>query len=262
MTQFPRLSNREWDVLKLLLQGKSNKLIASSLNVSIRTVEFHLKNIYSKFQVSSRIELILKLGNTTGEFEIGKLGRSTVVGKGETAENRDKPNLWMIWAIPFKETVSIIGKELRMINIANLKRTFTGVITAFVTVLLWGFVWKYSPNLSIPLIIVLATSGLIVGAIGKQKSESPLKVLFSVVLGAGLSPFVAIPLMVLAVFPIGTIAVNLGVLDLSQFSTETATNLAMGTLFFLWLVSSIGLGVVLLKILVSKNGHGELERSV
>lgn len=260
MAQFPRLSNREWDVLKLLLQGKSNKLIASSLYISVRTVEFHLKNIYAKFQVSSRIELILKLGNTTGEFEIEKLGHSTVVGKGETAENRDKPNLWMIWAIPFKETVSIIGKELEMKNIANLKCAFTGVITALI------FVWKYSPNLSIPLIIVLVISGLIVGAIGKQQGESSLKVLFSVVLGAGLSPFIAIPLMALAVFPLGTIAVNLGILDLPQFSTKTATNLAMGALFSLWLISSIGLGVVLLKAsqkirFQPRNNHGQFERT-
>ena len=55
MAQFNKLSNREWEVAKLLLQGKSNKLIASALGISDRTVEFHLKNIYAKFQVSSRI---------------------------------------------------------------------------------------------------------------------------------------------------------------------------------------------------------------
>jgi DNA-binding CsgD family transcriptional regulator len=262
MAQFPRLSNREWDVLKLLLQGKSNKLIALSLDISIRTVEFHLKNIYAKFQVRSRIELILKLGNTTGEFEIEKLGYSTVVGKGEIAENRDKPNLWMIWAIPFKETVSIIGKELNMKNIANVKPVFMGVITALIAVLLGGFVWKYSPNLSFPLIIVLAVSGLIVGVIGKRQGESLIKVLFSVALGTGLSPLIAIPLMVLAVFPIGAAVVNHGIIDLSKFSTETATNLAMSILFSLWLISSVGLGVVLLKVFISKRSHGKLERSV
>jgi DNA-binding CsgD family transcriptional regulator len=262
MAQFPRLSNREWDVLKLLLQGKSNKLIAFSLDISIRTVEFHLKNIYAKFQVSSRVELILKLGNTTGEFETEILGSSTVVGKGETAENRGKPNLWMIWAIPFKETVSIIGKELKMKNTANFKRAFVGIITIIIAVLLWGFVWKYSPNLSIPLVTVLATSGVIVGLIGKKQGQSSLKVLFSVVVGTGLSPFIAIPLMALAVFPLGTIAVNLGILDLSRFSTETATNLAMGILFSLWMISSIGFGVVLLKIFISRSSHGKLERSV
>ena len=56
MEQFNELSNREWDVAKLLLEGKSNKLIALSLGSSDRTVEFHLKNIYTKLQVSTRVE--------------------------------------------------------------------------------------------------------------------------------------------------------------------------------------------------------------
>ena len=56
------LSRREKEVVGLLLQGKSNKQIALSLGVSERTVEFHLRNIYNKTQVSSRVELILKLG--------------------------------------------------------------------------------------------------------------------------------------------------------------------------------------------------------
>ena len=59
MAEFNRLSNREVDVIKLILEGKSNKQIAASLCISVRTVEFHLKNIYAKFVVASRIELIL-----------------------------------------------------------------------------------------------------------------------------------------------------------------------------------------------------------
>ena len=78
MTQAVRLSKREWEVVKLLLQGKSNKLIASSLGISDRTVEFHLKNIYIKHQVNSRVELIFILANTTGEADVEKLGCSTV----------------------------------------------------------------------------------------------------------------------------------------------------------------------------------------
>ena len=55
MQQSPRLSNRERETLQLLLEGKSNKLIALDMKVSERTIEFHLKNIYSKFQVNSRM---------------------------------------------------------------------------------------------------------------------------------------------------------------------------------------------------------------
>ena len=67
MKQMNKLSRRELEVLHLLLQGKSNKLIALALDISDRTVEFHLKNVYAKFQVSSRMELVLKLGNTPGD---------------------------------------------------------------------------------------------------------------------------------------------------------------------------------------------------
>ena len=66
MAQSNQLSSREQEVVKLLLEGKSNKLIASALGISDRTVEFHLKNIYAKYQVSSRMELVLKLGQSTG----------------------------------------------------------------------------------------------------------------------------------------------------------------------------------------------------
>jgi DNA-binding CsgD family transcriptional regulator len=106
MTQFPQLSNREQEVIQHLLEGKSNKLIASSLGVSDRTVEFHLKNIYVKFEVSSRVELILKLGD------------STVAGKAEVAENRDGLNL-RNWATSLREAVSRIGKEFKMKNSSN-----------------------------------------------------------------------------------------------------------------------------------------------
>jgi len=98
MAQFNKLSNREWEVAKLLLQGKSNKLIASALGISDRTVEFHLKNIYAKAEVSSRTELILKLGQSTctGKGEIAENrhepGQSTVENMGEITENRDQSN--------------------------------------------------------------------------------------------------------------------------------------------------------------------------
>ncbi len=106
MPQFPQLTNREQEVIQQLLEGKSNKLIASSLSVSIRTVEFHLKNIYAKFEVSSRVELILKLGY------------STVADKAEVAENRDRLNL-RNWVTSLIEAVSRIGKELKMENSSN-----------------------------------------------------------------------------------------------------------------------------------------------
>jgi len=106
MAQSDNLSSREWQVANLLLEGKSNKLIASSLGISESTVEFHLKNIYAKFQVSSRMELVIKLG------------QSTVAGKGEIAENRDWLNL-RNWAASLREIVSKFSEELKMANEIN-----------------------------------------------------------------------------------------------------------------------------------------------
>ena len=135
MAEINKLSNREWDVAKLLLQGKSNKLIASSLGISERTVEFHLKNIYAKFQVSSRIELILKMGNATGRLETEKLGHSTVAGSRKSIENRDRIDSWMGWASFFRDPVSLVRKELEMKNLLtlnNLLVLITSLLLLFV----------------------------------------------------------------------------------------------------------------------------------
>ncbi len=48
------LTPRERDVLELLVEGLSDQEIASSLFLSVRTVEGHIANIFGKFNVSSR----------------------------------------------------------------------------------------------------------------------------------------------------------------------------------------------------------------
>lgn len=65
MNAYEPFSDREKEVLDLLIQGKSNKQIAMQLGVSNRTIEFHLSNIYSKLGVSSRAEAILILMKDT-----------------------------------------------------------------------------------------------------------------------------------------------------------------------------------------------------
>ncbi len=74
-----RFTGREKEVVNLLLEGKSNKQIAFLLGISKSTVEFHLKNIYSKLGVTSRAEAILSLSKN-------HLWNST--------DQEEKENLW------------------------------------------------------------------------------------------------------------------------------------------------------------------------
>ena len=53
------LTDRESDVLTLLAKGMTNKDIAQTLFLSVRTVEAHLRNIYGKLDVASRTEAVL-----------------------------------------------------------------------------------------------------------------------------------------------------------------------------------------------------------
>jgi DNA-binding NarL/FixJ family response regulator len=55
------LSNREREVLKLLVDGMTNKQIAEALTLRIGTVKVHVNHILSKLQVEHRSQAIAKL---------------------------------------------------------------------------------------------------------------------------------------------------------------------------------------------------------
>jgi len=52
------LTEREGQVLNLVVQGQSNRQIADAMFISVATVKAHISNILSKLQVSSRTEAI------------------------------------------------------------------------------------------------------------------------------------------------------------------------------------------------------------
>jgi NarL family two-component system response regulator LiaR len=54
------LSDREMEMLKLLATGMSNKEIAESLCLSLRTVKAHMSNIFTKMNVASRSEALVE----------------------------------------------------------------------------------------------------------------------------------------------------------------------------------------------------------
>lgn len=58
--EFIQLTDREKEILKLLVDGLSYKMIADKVNLSFHTIHTHLRNIYEKLHVNSKGEAINK----------------------------------------------------------------------------------------------------------------------------------------------------------------------------------------------------------
>jgi DNA-binding NarL/FixJ family response regulator len=56
-----RLSQKEKEVVFLILEGLTNNAISAKLNITIRTVKAHTSSIFSKLHVNDRVALILLL---------------------------------------------------------------------------------------------------------------------------------------------------------------------------------------------------------
>jgi two-component system response regulator DctR len=56
-SQLDELTERERDVMRLVVEGLPNKLIADQLDISVRTVEVHRARVFDKMQVKSAVEL-------------------------------------------------------------------------------------------------------------------------------------------------------------------------------------------------------------
>ncbi|WP_334078194.1 response regulator transcription factor [Paenibacillus sanfengchensis] len=57
------ISNKEYDILKQIARGKSNKEIAENMLVSQRSLEYTLTSLFQKLGVKSRIEAAMKAKN-------------------------------------------------------------------------------------------------------------------------------------------------------------------------------------------------------
>ena len=60
----PPLTNREMEVLTMVLQGASNREIADRSSISERTVKTHLYRVYRKLNVKSRTKAIALLSHS------------------------------------------------------------------------------------------------------------------------------------------------------------------------------------------------------
>jgi len=52
------LTEREMEVLQMLVKGLNNKEISQTLHVSENTAKFHIKNIFTKLLISERTEAV------------------------------------------------------------------------------------------------------------------------------------------------------------------------------------------------------------
>ncbi len=57
LSRLADLTERERGVMKLVVEGVPNKLIADQLDISVRTVEVHRARVFDKMQVKSAVEL-------------------------------------------------------------------------------------------------------------------------------------------------------------------------------------------------------------
>jgi DNA-binding NarL/FixJ family response regulator len=54
------LSERELEVLEMVASGATNRAIGRAMNISERTVQGHIANIFDKMRVGSRTEAVTK----------------------------------------------------------------------------------------------------------------------------------------------------------------------------------------------------------
>ncbi len=237
MTPLKQLTRREWEVLEHLLQGRSNKQIALALDISIRTVEFHLKNIYTKHEVASRVELILKLGQPTGLVESEKPGESTVAPPLPSAENGSRPAPFRGRAAAYKNA------ETYMKNLFT-RYSAVGVTAALLAGLLWVLFLRSVGNMSpeevslwiVPMLIAWTGIGAAAGWAGKRFGGSLIRVAASALAATAISPLAVLPLMGFVVVPVAKLLEQMGLFDASTMSRETGSMLAVIAMLLLWLV--------------------------
>jgi DNA-binding CsgD family transcriptional regulator len=60
------LSPRQKEILQSVVRNQANKEIASHLNITVRTVKFHISSLLNKFDAKSRVELARKAASLLG----------------------------------------------------------------------------------------------------------------------------------------------------------------------------------------------------
>jgi DNA-binding CsgD family transcriptional regulator len=88
------VSQRQQQVLRGILQNRSNKEIAGTLSLSVFTVKFHVAALLQKFDVQDRVGLMQKTSDMFSGEKVSNLdGSASMVGIVPQEANSDSSNL-------------------------------------------------------------------------------------------------------------------------------------------------------------------------
>ena len=83
-SNLPHLTPRERQILCILVQGRSNKEIGNTLDLSEKTIKHHLTNILQKLRVRNRVEAALIMSNHLSQQQVSPVAARIV----NTAEHQ------------------------------------------------------------------------------------------------------------------------------------------------------------------------------
>ena len=70
-----KLSDRQQDVLALMMQGNSNKVICRTLNLAEPTVKNHVSAILKALNVTTRTEAVIAVGELGWHLKLPRIGK-------------------------------------------------------------------------------------------------------------------------------------------------------------------------------------------
>lgn len=77
LTEWDSLTDTDRNITKLVAEGSTNQQVADQLYISIHTVAYHLRQVFRKLGISSRVELTRRAGESHGRGERAPRRRCT-----------------------------------------------------------------------------------------------------------------------------------------------------------------------------------------
>jgi DNA-binding CsgD family transcriptional regulator len=74
------LTGREREMMRLLVNGRSNPELARDLAITVNTVENHLRSIYAKLEVTSRGQAVARLLGSAPSLGMSSLTPDSLAG--------------------------------------------------------------------------------------------------------------------------------------------------------------------------------------